>query len=86
MKNLLKITFASLSLMTANLVFAIPVNVNSADAKKIADSLNGIGIKKAEAMVVYREQHGKFNSLDELTAVKGIGLKILEKNKADIQL
>ena len=67
-------------------VFATPVNINTADAQTIADSLNGIGIKKAEAIVAYREKNGDFKTIESLTAVSGVGEKTVEKNKADILL
>lgn len=65
-------------------VIAKPVNINSADAKTIAASLQGIGQKKAEAIVQYRQAHGKFKSLKDLTRVKGIGEKTVKKNASDI--
>ena len=67
-------------------VFAEPVNINKASAQEIADSLNGIGVKKAEAIVSYRKKNGKFSSADELANVKGIGEKTIAKNKKDIKL
>ena len=66
--------------------FAEPVNINKASAQEIADSLNGIGIIKAEAIVDYRKKEGNFSSLDELSNVKGIGEKTVAKNKKDIKL
>ena len=66
--------------------FAEPVNINKAGAQEIANSLNGIGIKKAEAIVEYRKKNGKFNSAGELTNIKGIGEKTVAKNKKDIKL
>jgi competence protein ComEA len=66
--------------------FATPVNVNTADAKTIADSLSGIGLKKAEAIVDYRAKNGVFKSIEDLNQVSGIGSKTIEKNKADILL
>jgi len=65
--------------------FAAPVNINKADAKTIAESLNGIGIKKAEEIVKYRKKHGAFKKHKDLMNVKGIGEKTLKKNKSDIQ-
>jgi competence protein ComEA len=53
------------------------VNINSADQQAL-ESLPGIGAVKAEAIIKYREEHGKFKSVDELTEVKGIGQKSLE--------
>lgn len=63
-----------------------PVNVNTADAPAIADAMKGVGLKKAEAIVAYRKEHGAFKSLDQLAAVKGIGLKTVEANRAAITL
>lgn len=72
-----------LSLCAIN-VMAAPVNINTADAKTISDSLSGIGIKKAEAIVKYRTEKGLFKTAEDLTHVKGIGEKTIEKNKNDI--
>ena len=73
-----------LALFSVN-VFAAPVNINSDSAQKIADSLTGIGIIKAEAIVKYRKKN-KFKSIDELSNIKGIGEKTIAKNKKDIKL
>ena len=60
------------------------VNVNEADAETIAAILVGIGLTRAEAIVKYREKHGRFYSPEELTAVNGIGEVTVEKNLAHI--
>ncbi len=65
-------------------VLAAPVNVNKADANAIAEALNGIGQKKAEAIVKFRQEHGQFKSLGDLQKVKGIGEKTAMQNKQDI--
>ena len=75
---------ASLLLITQS-VFAAPVNINEADAAEIADALKGVGMKKAEAIVEYRNQHGLFQSADDLVQVKGIGEKLVSKLREDIQ-
>ena len=67
-------------------VIASPVNINTADAKTIGDALAGIGQKKAEAIVKYREEKGPFKTVEELANVKGIGEKIIEKIKNDVLL
>ena len=59
------------------------VNINSADAETISKMVKGIGIKKANAIVEFRNQHGAFQSLEELTQVKGIGQRTVDKN-ADV--
>jgi competence protein ComEA len=65
---------------------AAPVNVNTADAKTISEALTGIGQKKAEAIVKYREEKGSFKTAEDLINVPGIGEKTVEKNKQDILL
>ncbi len=66
--------------------FAVPVDVNTADAQTLADSLKGIGLKKAQAIIDYREANGNFSAAMELTSVKGIGEKTVLKNQEDIAL
>ena len=63
-----------------------PVSINSADAATIADALKGVGIKKAQAIVNWRKQNGKFTSVRQLLEVKGIGEKTLAANKSRIIL
>ncbi|WP_315501914.1 ComEA family DNA-binding protein [Actinomyces radicidentis] len=53
------------------------VDVNTADATALED-LPGIGPALAERIVAYREEHGPFGSLDDLTDVPGIGDAKLE--------
>lgn len=65
-------------------ISASPVNINQADAKTIAKSLNGIGISKAEAIVDYRQENGPFKSVKDLAKVRGLGLKIVDRNREDI--
>ena len=65
-------------------VWAGPVNVNTADAETIAKELNGIGLSKARAIVEYREKYGPFKNADELSLVKGIGERTVDRIRADI--
>ena len=64
--------------------FAAPVDINTADAQTIAEAIKGVGEKKAQAIVLYREQHGRFTSVDDLKEVKGIGNRIVEMNRNNI--
>ncbi len=61
--------------------FAASVNINTADASTLASELNGVGAAKAAAIVAYRESNGPFKQLEDLLQVKGVGEKILEKNR-----
>ena len=83
MKKLLLTAITSLFLFSQSL-FA--VNINTADADAIAEELKGVGAKKAQAIINYREANGRFKTIESLTAVKGIGLKTVEKNRNVIEL
>ena len=65
---------------------AQPVNVNSASAEEIAEALKGVGMSKAEAIVEYRDNNGKFEHVDELINVKGIGIRTVDINREYILL
>lgn len=62
------------------------VNINTATAAEIQDKLVGIGAKKAQAIVEYREKNGGFRSIEQLKEVSGIGNATLEKNRDRIAL
>lgn len=56
------------------------INLNNADVAKLVNSFKGIGTKRAEEIVKYREAHGNFKSVAELTKVRGFGKTFVEKN------
>ena len=57
------------------------LNINTATVSEIQKVLTGIGAKKAEAIVQYREKHGNFTSAEQLLEVQGIGKATLERNR-----
>lgn len=59
----------------------ILININTASAEILAEELNGIGLKKAQKIIQYRDKVGHFASVEELMNVKGIGPKFMEVNK-----
>jgi competence protein ComEA len=60
------------------------ININKAMTEELM-KLSGIGESKAKAIIAYRDAH-HFQTLDELMKVKGIGPKIFEKIKAQLEL
>ena len=56
------------------------VNLNTADLSEL-QTISGIGQKRAQDILDYREANGKFNSVDDLKNVSGVGAKTLEKLK-----
>jgi competence protein ComEA len=63
---------------------ATQVDVNSADARALAEALDGVGLSRAEAIVAYRAAHGPFETLEDLARVEGIGPHILDRNRESI--
>lgn len=62
------------------------VNINTADAKTLDDGLIGVGPAKAEAIIAWRKQKGPFKTIADLTAVKGMGPALIERNKDRLSL
>ena len=56
------------------------VNLNTATEADF-QTISGIGQKRAQDIIAYREANGKFKSVDDLKNVTGIGAKTLEKLK-----
>ena len=69
------VSLAALALLMPALVWAGPVDINSADAATLA-----------EAIVAYRTKNGPFKSADDLALVKGIGQKVIDENRANIRV
>ncbi|WP_258723717.1 ComEA family DNA-binding protein [Cellulomonas sp. NS3] len=55
-----------------------PLDLNTADVTAL-DALPGIGPVLAGRILAWREEHGRFRSLDELAEVEGIGPALLER-------
>jgi competence protein ComEA len=60
---------------------AATININTADAATLSRDLVGIGMKRALAIVEYRQKFGPFKSADEMALVKGIGPVAIAKNR-----
>lgn len=84
MKHLKSIIFGIILSLGAGLAYAGPVNINTATADSLAVNIKGIGKKKAEAIIAYRQEHGPFKVVEDITKVKGIGKKLLENNRKNL--
>lgn len=62
------------------------ISINSAPAEELARVMNGVGLKKAQAIVSYREEYGPFKTLDDLKQVPGMGGALVERNLAHLTL
>ena len=56
------------------------VNINTAGAEEFK-ALDGIGDVLAERIIAYRDEHGPFEHVEDITRVDGIGTAIFEKNR-----
>ena len=61
------------------------VNINTSNKADMM-TIPGIGSVTAERIILHREDHGLFNSVEELLNVNGIGPKTLEKIRTYIKI
>jgi competence protein ComEA len=56
------------------------VNINTADSTEL-QRLNGVGPATADKIITYRNKNGRFQKIDDIKKVSGIGAKTFEKLK-----
>ncbi len=61
------------------------ININLANVREF-DNLPGIGPALAERIVTNRERFGSFRSVDDLSRVKGIGDKKMERIRGFVKV
>jgi len=81
MNNWLKSLGVVLALSFSAASFSEPLDINSASAEQLAQVMVGVGKTKADAIVQERDKNGKFQSVDDLSRVKGIKQNLIEKNR-----
>lgn len=59
------------------------ININTASVSQL-QRLDGIGPEKAKRIIRYREQYGRFEVIEDIMKVEGIGRKTFEKFKDNI--
>lgn len=57
-----------------------PVDLNTASQEEL-ETLAGIGPVLAQRITEYREEHGPFASVEDITRVRGIAEKVYEENR-----
>ena len=62
------------------------VSINTASAAELARAMNGVGLKKAQAIVSYREEYGPFKTVEDLKQVPGMGNSLVERNLSVLTL
>ena len=62
-----------------------PIDLNRATARELVQ-LPGVGEVIAKRIIDFREEHGPFKRVEDLTKVKGIGEKSLEKIRPYIRI
>ncbi len=76
----------AICLLIPTLLFAETININTADKETLMSAIKGVGEKRAEAIIAYREDHGPFKSIEELANVSGVGPSIVESNMDNLSL
>ena len=66
---------------TAAVAVSNKIDLNKADLATLTGSFKGIGKKRAEAIIAYREEHHGFKSIEELAEVKGFGQHFVDVNR-----
>ena len=63
---------------SASQVISSKINIHTAN-KEALSNIKGIGPKKAQEIISYRQKNGNFKSINDLTNVKGLGEKNVKK-------
>lgn len=74
-----------ISVNTSNHLSEDVVNINLASEAELA-TLPGVGPSKARAIISYRDENGRFQTIEDLKNVSGIGDKTFEKLKEFISV
>lgn len=74
--------FITMILLGVTLAFGA-VDINKANATEL-QTLNGVGAKKADAIIAYRKDNC-FKNVNALAGVKGISTKTIEKNRKNLK-
>ena len=72
--------------LAASAAHAGPVNINTADVAQLDAELFGVGPVLAARIVAHRQQHGPYQSPEDLLQIQQIGQRFLHNNRGWIRL
>ena len=75
-----KTLLATLVFVPSLLIAGEMININTAGKESLM-TIKGIGEKRAEAIIGWRQKHGPFKSVDDLAEISGIGKSIIDDNR-----
>ena len=78
-----QLLLALIAFFTLTSMALAAVNLNTATKEEL-QAVDGIGPKKAEASLHYRNRNGSFKSVDDLKNVKGFGDKTVAKMRPEL--
>ena len=73
------------SLKNSNSQSIEKIDLNKADVNDLAHSVKGIGQKRAQAIVKYRQNQGNFKALADLANVPGLGRNFVKNHNAELE-
>lgn len=85
LKRLSIAVFIFIFMLTGVVFAASKININKATAQEL-EQLKGVGAKKAQRIIEYRDKNGPFQKPEDITLVQGIGPKLYEANKEMIAI
>jgi len=80
-----KIFFIMFSMFVFSSMAMATVNLNTATKDQL-QSLDGIGPKKADAIIAYRKKNGSFKTVDDLKNVPGFGEKSVANIRSELSV
>lgn len=83
-RNLMIGLFVAMLMVTGAAWAGDKIDVNTATSEQL-QSVKGIGVKTAAAIIAYREAHGAFKNMEDLVEVRGIGKKKLAKIEDELE-
>jgi competence protein ComEA len=79
-----KLALISALSLSAGVFAAQPVDINTVNAQALADAIKGVGLKRAEFIITFREKNGPFAAVVDLSKVQGIGDKTVHSSRENL--